>query len=200
LRWVARGIARQAATGRSAELARAARNHARPACRRAPGVGGRASALARTTASSSRSLTAGSATEQKPGPSAEEFRFEPIVSKGSASTGQTHARFPRNVGGAVRLARYASHEKNRSSATCRRGAESCLAAAARPKLSAREKCSRRCASATEPACPPGRAELLLLEGVLARRLVWLSLGPVASKEIDLDLAHEPGAELGVTNA
>ena len=57
-----------------------------------------------------------------------------------------------------------------------------------------------CCSATEPACSAGRAELLLLEGVLARRVVSLGLGPLASKEVDLDLAHESCAELGVTDA
>jgi hypothetical protein len=56
------------------------------------------------------------------------------------------------------------------------------------------------ASVTEPACSPGRAELFLLKGVLARRVVSLGLGPLAPKEADLDLAHESCAELGVTDA
>lgn len=56
------------------------------------------------------------------------------------------------------------------------------------------------ASATEPACAPGRTKLLLLEGVLARRLVSLGLGLLAPEEVDLDLAYESCAELGVTDA
>ncbi len=56
------------------------------------------------------------------------------------------------------------------------------------------------ASVTEPACSPGRAELFLLEGVLARRVVSPCVGLLALEEVDLDLAHESCAELGVTDA
>jgi hypothetical protein len=41
---------------------------------------------------------------------------------------------------------------------------------------------------------------LFLEGILGGGVVSLSVGPVAPEEVDLDLAHESCAELGVADA
>jgi NAD(P)-dependent dehydrogenase (short-subunit alcohol dehydrogenase family) len=51
-------------------------------------------------------------------------------------------------------------------------------------------------SESEPACSPGCAELLLLGGVLPRRVVSLRCCGRAAEEADLDLADEPVAEFG----
>ena len=55
-------------------------------------------------------------------------------------------------------------------------------------------------SEPEPARSPGCAELLLLGGVLARRVAALRFRRRAAEEVDLDLADEPVAELGVADA
>jgi hypothetical protein len=55
-------------------------------------------------------------------------------------------------------------------------------------------------SEPEPARPPGCAELLLLGGVLARRVVSLRCCCRAAEEVHFDLADEPVPELGVADA
>src|SRR5215217_4456386 len=55
-------------------------------------------------------------------------------------------------------------------------------------------------SEPEPARSPGCAELLLLGGILARRVVSLRCCCRAAEEVDFDLADEPVAELGVADA
>src|SRR5919198_3316934 len=55
-------------------------------------------------------------------------------------------------------------------------------------------------SEPEPARSPGRAELLLLGGVVARGVKSLGRRRGAAEEVDLDLADEPVAELGVADA
>src|SRR5215208_5446267 len=57
----------------------------------------------------------------------------------------------------------------------------------------------RPASVPEPARPPHGAELLLLGGVLERRLVALGRRRVAVQEVHLDLADEPAAKPGVAD-
>src|SRR5829696_3297442 len=54
-------------------------------------------------------------------------------------------------------------------------------------------------SVPEPARPPHGAELLLLGGVLERRLEALGRRRVAVQEVHLDLADEPATELGVAD-
>ena len=54
-------------------------------------------------------------------------------------------------------------------------------------------------SLPEPARPPHGTELLLLGGVLERRLVALGRRRVAVQEVHLDLADEPAAKLGVAD-
>src|SRR4051794_7120796 len=54
-------------------------------------------------------------------------------------------------------------------------------------------------SAPEPARPAGRAELLLLGGVLERRAVRHGRGGLALEEAHLDLGDAPVAELGVAD-
>src|SRR5436309_7740288 len=58
----------------------------------------------------------------------------------------------------------------------------------------------RASRAPDPARPADRAELLLLGGVLERGIVALGRWRVAAEEVDVDLADEPAAELGVADA
>src|SRR6476646_8522330 len=55
-------------------------------------------------------------------------------------------------------------------------------------------------SEPEPARPPGRAELLLLGGRRARRVVSLRLRRGPAEEVHFDLADEPAPELGIADA
>jgi hypothetical protein len=57
----------------------------------------------------------------------------------------------------------------------------------------------RVSGAPEPARTADRAELILLGGVLERGVVALGRRRVAAEEVDLDLADEPAAELGVAD-
>jgi hypothetical protein len=71
---------------------------------------------------------------------------------------------------------------------------------ATPEASCRRSDRAHAGSEPEPARPPGVAELLLLGGVLARRVVSLRRCCRAAEEVHFDPADQPVPELGVADA
>jgi hypothetical protein len=74
------------------------------------------------------------------------------------------------------------------------------ASVATPDASCRRSARAHEGSEPEPARPPGGAELLLLGGVLARRVSSLRRCCRAAEEVHFDPADQPVPELGVADA